>query len=495
MPINGTNSSEPKSIWQGLTYDDVLLIPSASEVLPKDVSLKSQLTKNIELQAPLISAAMDTVTEHKTAISMARMGGIGIIHKNLSPDHQASEVLKVKKTEAGMISEPICIESQSNLAQINQLMNDFNVSGFPVVDGDRLVGMLTRRDIYFEKDPDKTASQMMTKEVISAGPQTPQSEAASLMHKHRIEKLPIVDQGKLVGLYTLKDIENIKEFPHASKDQKGSLLVGAAIGPGQDGLIRAQKLLDAGVDVLVIDTAHGHSRGVIDFVTKIKSEFKSNQFDLIAGNVATAGATRALIEAGADAIKVGIGPGSICTTRIVTGVGVPQLSAIMNCCQEAQKHGVPVIADGGVKFSGDVAKAFAAGASSVMLGSMIAGTDEAPGKLIIYQGKSYKEYRGMGSVAAMREGSKDRYFQSEKTTSEKFVPEGIEGRTAYKGSLTDNIYQILGGVRSAMGYLGAPDIPTLRDTREFVQISAAGMKESHVHDVFITNEAPNYKLH
>ncbi len=475
---------------RALTFEDVLLVPAKSEVLPKEVSLKTKLTKNITLNIPFISAAMDTVTEYEAAIAMARLGGIGIIHKNMDIDTQALQVKKVKKSESGMIIDPITIKMDQTLQDAEDIMASYKISGVPVVDDEKnLLGIVTNRDMRFTKDFSKKVSEKMTMmPLITAKEGTTLEDAADIMHANKIEKLPIVDNNKLIGLITIKDINKKREYPNASKDELGRLLVGAAIGVGQ--LDRATALVEAGVDVLVLDSAHGHSKGILDSVADIKSKLN---VDIIAGNVATAEGTKALIDAGADCVKVGIGPGSICTTRIVAGVGVPQISAIDECSQEGAKYGIPVIADGGIKYSGDVAKALAVGASSVMMGSALAGTDESPGELILFQGRKFKSYRGMGSIGAMTKGSTDRYFQ-EGTAADKLVPEGIEGRVAYRGSIADIIHQMTGGLRSSMGYLGSGTIEIFQETAEFVEITSAGLKESHVHDVTITNEAPNYHV-
>lgn len=476
---------------RALTFEDVLLVPAASNVLPKEVKLQTQLTKKITLNVPFVSAAMDTVTEYEAAIAMARLGGIGIIHKNMDIKAQALQVTKVKRSESGMITDPITIRKEQTLQDAEDIMASYKISGVPVVDdNNNLLGIITNRDMRFTKDFSKKIEDKMTKmPLITALKGTTLEEAADVMHTNKIEKLPIVDsENKLIGLITIKDINKKREHPNACKDDKGRLRVGAAIGVGQ--LDRATALVEAGVDVLVLDSAHGHSKGILDSVTAIK---KALGVEIIAGNVATSEATKALIDAGADCVKVGIGPGSICTTRIVAGVGVPQISAIDECAIEASKYGIPVIADGGIKYSGDVAKALAVGASCVMMGSALAGTDESPGDLILYQGRKFKSYRGMGSIGAMTQGSTDRYFQ-EGTASDKLVPEGIEGRVAYRGSIADIIHQMVGGLRSSMGYLGSKDIATFQATAEFVEITSAGLKESHVHDVTITNEAPNYHV-
>lgn len=476
---------------RALTFEDVLLIPKYSEVLPKEVSLKTMLTRNIPLNIPMVSAAMDTVTEYRAAIAMAHLGGIGIIHKNMDIETQVKQVKKVKKSESGIIIDPIYVQPDATLAEAEQLMSEYRISGVPVVDGhNKLLGILTNRDMRFEKDLKKLASQVMTPmPLVTAKAGTTLEEAEQIMHKNKIEKLPIIDDnGFLKGLITIKDIKKRIAYPHANKDDFGRLRVGAAIGVGQ--LDRAKALVDAGVDVLVLDSAHGHSKGIMDTIRAIKKEMV---IDIIAGNVATAEATEALIEAGADAVKVGIGPGSICTTRIVAGVGVPQISAIDECAQAARKHGVPVIADGGIRYSGDIAKALAVGASAIMAGSLLAGTEESPGDTIMYQGRQYKAYRGMGSIGAMTKGSTDRYFQ-EGTAADKLVPEGIEGRVPYRGTIAAVVHQMMGGLRSSMGYCGSESITVFWDKAEFVEITSAGLKESHVHDVIITQEAPNYHV-
>ncbi|WP_375764831.1 IMP dehydrogenase [Archangium gephyra] len=475
-----------------LTFDDVLLQPAESAILPKDADLTTRLTRNLRLNIPLLSAAMDTVTEARTAIAMAQEGGIGVIHKNMTPEQQALEVMKVKKFESGMVVDPITVEPQVPLARAIELMRQYNISGIPVVQGRKLVGIVTSRDVRFVTDLGQKVEAVMTRKLVTGREGISQTDAQQLLHEHRIEKLLIVDeQFELRGLITIKDMEKRRTRPNAAKDAKGRLLCAAAVGASADREARIDALVKAGVDVIVIDTAHGHSKGVIEAVRDTRKNFRG--FELIAGNVATAAATRALIEAGVDAVKVGIGPGSICTTRVVAGVGVPQLTAIDDCAREADKHGVPVIADGGIKYSGDIVKALAAGASTVMIGSLFAGTEEAPGEVILYQGRSYKSYRGMGSMGAMKQGAKDRYFQSD-VEAVKLVPEGIEGRVPYKGSLGMNIHQMLGGLRSGMGYVGCGTIEELRTKAEFVRITSAGLKESHVHDVIITEEAPNYRV-
>ncbi len=476
---------------KALTFEDILLVPKYSEILPKEVIVKTVLTKNITLNIPLVSAAMDTVTEHRAAIAMARLGGIGIIHKNMDITHQVFEVKKVKKNESGVIFDPIKIGPEAKISKALDIMSEYKISGVPVVDEDnRLVGILTNRDLRFEKDFNKKVKEDMTKApLITAKKGTTIDEAEELFHTNKIEKIPLVDEdGRLAGLITIKDIKKRKEYPNANKDENGRLRVGAAIGVGQ--IDRARALAKAGVDVLVLDSAHGHSKGIIDTVKVIKDEL---DIDVIAGNVATAEAVEALVKAGADAVKVGIGPGSICTTRIVAGVGVPQISAIDECASAGKKFGIPVIADGGIRYSGDISKALAVGASSVMVGSLLAGTDESPGDLIMYQGRQYKNYRGMGSIGAMKQGSSDRYFQ-EGTAQEKLVPEGIEGRVPYRGKVGDVIHQLIGGLRSSMGYVGAKDIKDYQARAEFVEITTAGLKESHVHDVMVTREAPNYHI-
>jgi len=476
---------------RALTFEDVLLVPQYSEVLPKEVSLESKLTRNISLKIPMVSAAMDTVTEYRAAIAMARLGGIGIIHKNMDIETQCKQITKVKKSESGIIIDPIFVNPDATLADAEKLMSEYKISGVPVVDGhNKLLGILTNRDMRFEKDMRKLASETMTKmPLITAEKGISLDDAADIMHKNKIEKLPIIDEdGFLKGLVTIKDIKKRIEYPNSNKDAFGRLVVGGAIGVGQ--LDRAKALVDAGCDVLVLDSAHGHSKGILDTVKKIK---ETMEVDVIAGNIATKEAVESLIEAGADGVKVGIGPGSICTTRIVAGVGVPQISAIDECAQAAKKHGVPVIADGGIKYSGDIAKALAVGASCVMAGSLLAGTEESPGDTIMFQGRQYKSYRGMGSIGAMQKGSNDRYFQ-EGTAADKLVPEGIEGRVPFRGSIAGIVHQMMGGLRSSMGYCGSESIEMFWDKAEFVEITSAGLKESHVHDVIITQEAPNYHV-
>ncbi len=482
------------NIRLGLTFDDVLLVPAESSVLPHLVELSTKLTRNLRLPIPLLSSAMDTVTEARMAIAMAQEGGIGIIHKNFTPEQQAAEVMKVKKHESGIVLDPITIEPGAPLAKCLELMQRHGINGIPVVDGKRLVGIITSRDVRFEKNVSQRVEQVMTKKLITAREGVTQDEAIVLLHENRIEKLLIVnDQYELKGLMTIKDVEKRRVYPNAAMDSKQRLLAAAAVGVGADREARVEALIKAGVDVIVVDTAHGHSKGVLEAVRDTRRNFKGT-FELIAGNVATADATRALIEAGVDAVKVGIGPGSICTTRVVAGVGVPQITAIDDCARAADGSGVTIIADGGVKYSGDVVKALAAGANTVMIGSVFAGTEEAPGEVILYQGRSYKAYRGMGSRGAMKAGSKDRYFQGGVQNDSKLVPEGIEGRVPYKGTIAMNVFQLLGGLRSGMGYVGCRTIDELRTKAQFVQITSAGLKESHVHDVIITEEAPNYRV-
>ncbi|WP_028581897.1 IMP dehydrogenase [Desulfogranum japonicum] len=479
------------NIPHALTFDDVLLVPGASEVLPSEVSLKTKLTRSLDIYAPLVSAAMDTVTEHQTAIAMAREGGVGIIHKNLSIEEQAKEVERVKKSESGMIVDPVTVTRTQSVAEVQEIMRTYKISGLPVLDGDKLVGIVTNRDLRFVSDTGLRVNDVMTsKKLVTAPVGITLEHSKALLHEHRIEKLLVVDEnGRLKGLITIKDIEKIKKYPHAAKDGMGRLLSGAAIGVSPDMLERTQALVNAKVDVVVLDSAHGHSAGILKALREVKSHFPDLQ--VIAGNIATAEATAALVEAGADAVKVGVGPGSICTTRIVAGVGVPQLSALKECVAEATKTGTPVIADGGIKYSGDVCKAIGIGAHSVMVGSLFAGTDETPGETFLYQGRKYKGYRGMGSIGAMRRGSSDRYFQDKENS--KLVPEGIEGKVPYRGPISEVIYQLMGGLRSGMGYTGAATIEELHQKAKFVRISTAGLRESHVHDVIITKEAPNYR--
>ncbi len=480
-----------KIVKEGLTFDDVLLIPSKSEVLPNQVELGTYLTKKIKLNAPIMSAGMDTVTESKMAIAMARQGGIGIIHKNMSIERQAEEVDRVKRSENGVILDPIWLTPDKLVKDADALMGKFRISGVPITENGKLVGIITNRDIRFEINHNKTIAEVMTKDRLITAPEgTTLDQAKEILTKHKIEKLPIVDKDyNLKGLITIKDIEKAIKYPNSAKDAHGRLLAGAAVGNTADVLERIQALVEAQVDVVVIDTAHGHSAGVINTVKKIKAAFPDLQ--LIAGNVATGEATKDLIEAGADCVKVGIGPGSICTTRVVAGIGVPQVTAIMDCAEAAKPYGIPVIADGGIKYSGDVVKAIAAGASVCMLGSYFAGCDESPGNTELYGGRKYKVYRGMGSIAAMECGSKDRYFQED---NKKLVPEGVEGRIAYKGSVEDAIYQLMGGLRAGMGYCGTPTIEELKENGRFIRITSAGLRESHPHDIQITKEAPNYSV-
>lgn len=474
------------------TFDDVLLIPCASEVLPSTVSLATQLTDTISLKAPLVSAAMDSVTEHQTAIAMAREGGVGIIHKNMSKENQAIEVERVKKSESGMIIDPITVTENQSVGEVQAIMRTYKISGLPVLRDEKLVGIVTNRDLRFVSDDNLRVKDVMTsKNLVTAPVGIDLAHSKALLHEHRIEKLLVVDeQGLLKGLITIKDIEKIKKYPNAAKDEMGRLIAGAAIGVGSDMMERTEALVAAKVDVIVLDSAHGHSAGIIRSLQQVRNAWPD--LPIVAGNVATAEGTKALIEAGARGIKVGVGPGSICTTRIVAGVGVPQLTALKNCVEEARKHDIPIIADGGIKFSGDICKAIGIGAHSVMVGSLFAGTDETPGETFLFQGRKYKGYRGMGSLGAMNQGSKDRYFQ-EGAGSSKLVPEGIEGKVPYRGPLAEMIYQLLGGLRSGMGYIGASSIEELHKRARFVRISPAGLRESHVHDVIITREAPNYR--
>ena len=474
-----------------LTFDDVLLLPAESDVLPRQVDVSAQLTRNLRLQIPLVSAAMDTVTEARTAIAMAQAGGIGFIHKNMSPAQQALEVTKVKKYESGMVVDPVTIEPEARLYQALELMRQHDISGIPVTRKGRLVGIVTNRDLRFEKNLEQKVEDVMTRDLITCREGISQEQAKELLHKNRIEKLLVVDEKfELKGLITIKDIEKTRAHPNAAKDEHGRLLVGAAVGVGPDRDERVHGLLRAGADVIAVDTAHGHSKAVVESVRVLKSNFRD--IELVAGNVATGEGAAALCEAGVDAVKVGIGPGSICTTRVVAGVGVPQISAIDNCVRAASRAGVPCISDGGIKYSGDIVKAIATGAHSVMIGSLFAGTEEAPGEVILYQGRSYKSYRGMGSMGAMKQGSRDRYFQAGEEDL-KLVPEGIEGRVPYKGPLAMNVHQLVGGLRAGMGYTGCRTIDELRTRAKFVRITQAGLRESHVHDVQVTQEAPNYR--
>ncbi|MPS26200.1 IMP dehydrogenase [Pigmentiphaga sp.] len=482
-------------VQNALTFDDVLLVPAYSAVLPRDTSLRTRLTREISLNIPLVSAAMDTVTESRLAIAMAKEGGIGIIHKNLTADEQAREVARVKRYEAGVVLDPITIAPHMKVREVIELQRQHGISGLPVVEGRQVVGIVTTRDLRFEDRYDEPIRTVMTprERLITVREGASLEEAQALMHKHRLERVLVVnDNFELRGLMTVKDIIKTTENPNASKDEHGKLRVGAAVGVGEGTDERVEKLVAAGVDVLIVDTAHGHTAGVLDRVRWIKKHYP--QLQVIGGNIATGAAARALVEAGADGVKVGIGPGSICTTRIVAGVGVPQITAISNVAEALEGTGVPLIADGGVRYSGDIAKALSAGAYTVMMGGMFAGTDEAPGEIVLYQGRSYKSYRGMGSLGAMADGSADRYFQDPANNSDKFVPEGIEGRVPYKGTVLAIIYQLVGGVRASMGYCGCATIDDMRTKSEFVQITAAGIRESHVHDVQITKEAPNYRM-
>jgi len=493
LTLTDKNQYKPdqKIIAEGITFDDVLLIPGASQVLPRDVDVKTKLTNHITLNIPIMSAGMDTVTTSPMAIAIAREGGIGVIHKNMSIEMQALEVDRVKRSENGIIDDPIFLSPDHTIAEALTIMERYHISGVPITVEGKLVGILTNRDLRFESDFSKYIHQVMTKDNLITAPKgTTLEEAKEILKQHKVEKLPIVDKdGYLCGLVTIKDIQKRLKYPDAAKDSRGRLLVAAAVGTAADTLQRAEALVKSGVDVLVLDTAHGHSLSVLKMVETIKTKF--NDIELIAGNIATGEAAKALIKAGADAVKVGVGPGSICTTRVIAGIGVPQITAIMEAAAVASGYNIPVIADGGIKYSGDIVKAIAAGADIVMLGSLLAGTEESPGDIEIYQGRSFKVYRGMGSLAAMREGSKDRYFQED---SQKLVPEGIEGRVPFKGSLSDTVYQLVGGLRSGMGYCGTKDIETLKKEGKFIRISTAGLKESHPHDVHITKEAPNYCL-
>lgn len=484
-----------KILGDALTYDDVLLVPAKSSVLPRDVSVRTKLTRKIELNIPLVSAAMDTVTESDMAIAMAREGGIGILHKNMTITRQTEEVGRVKRSESGMILDPVTVRADQKVCDVLHLMNKYRISGIPVVDGgNKLIGIITNRDLRFEPDEEQLVSKIMTSEnLVTAPVGTTLHQAEHILQKHKIEKLPVVDKsGVLKGLITFKDIQKKKRFPNACKDEHGRLRVGAAVGVTADTADRVRTLVRAGVDVIVVDTAHGHSRGVLETLRTVRRLFPD--LELIAGNVGTAEGARDMVKAGADAVKVGIGPGSICTTRVIAGVGVPQLSAILDCAKATTAARVPLIADGGIKQTGDIAKAIAAGADSVMIGGLFAGVDESPGEKVLYEGRSYKVYRGMGSVEAMKQGSKDRYFQDAEDDIAKLVPEGIEGRVPYKGPLGDTVYQMVGGIRSAMGYCGAPTINVMKVKAQFVRMTNAGLRESHPHDVVITKEAPNYHL-
>lgn len=482
---------EDKFGKQGLTFDDVLLIPAHSDVLPRDVDVRTHLTQNVTLNIPVMSAGMDTVTEAEMAIAMAREGGIGVIHKNMSIDEQAREVKLVKRSEHGIIVDPIYLAPDNTLSDADELMNKYHISGVPITENGKLVGIITNRDMRFETDLSRPISDIMTsKGLITAPEHTTMEDAKRILQAHRIEKLPLVDDdGHLKGLITIRDIEKMRKFPNSNKDSDGRLKVAAAIGVTSDVEDRVEALLDAKADVLVIDTAHGHSEGVLQTIRRLRKAFP--HLELIAGNVATYDATKALIEAGVSAVKVGIGPGSICTTRVIAGIGVPQITAIYDCAKAAEGTGIPIIADGGIQYSGDIAKALGAGASCVMLGNLLAGTEEAPGEMIIYQGKNYKSYRGMGSLGAMQAGSKDRYFQQ---NAKKLVPEGIEGRIPYKGHVSDVLFQLIGGLRASMGYCGAKNIKAMNEDTQFIQITGAGLRESHPHDVSITKEAPNYSV-
>ena len=478
----------------GLTFDDVLLIPAESSVLPRDIDVSTRLTERITLNIPLVSAAMDTVTESKTAIAMAQEGGIGIIHRNLSVWTQAGEVEKVKKYESGMIVDPITVAPDQKISDAQEIMNKYGISGLPVTKNGKLVGILTNRDLRFEKRHDRSVSEVMTKDnLVTVKPGVGLDEAKELLHQHRIEKLLVVDDRfELKGLITVKDIEKKTQFPNASKDERGRLRVGAAVGVGPDWEERVEALVRAGADLIAVDTAHGHSKNVLEVIGQIRRRYPD--LEISGGNVATAEGTTALIEAGVNVVKVGVGPGSICTTRVVSGVGVPQITAIGSCAKAAARRNVPIIADGGIKYSGDITKALAAGADSVMIGSLFAGTEESPGETILYQGRTYKAYRGMGSIGAMGQGSRDRYGQADVTDSNKLVPEGIEGRVPYKGSLSFNIHQLVGGLQAGMGYLGCKNMKALHSKAKFMQITSAALREGHVHDVFITKEAPNYRV-
>ncbi len=481
-----------KEFREALTFDDVLLVPAYSEVIPRDISTDSKVTKSIDLRIPFLSAAMDTVTEADMAIAVAREGGMGVVHKNMSPRAQAAEVERVKRSESGMITKPITLEPNRTIEEALELMKHYRISGVPITEGEKLVGILTNRDLRFVKDVSLKVSEVMTSENLVTVPEgTTLEESADILHQHRIEKLLVVNKtGELRGLITVKDIQKKLDFPNSCKDESGRLRVAAAVGVGADTMLRVDLLIDAGVDLLVVDTAHGHSRNVLDMIKTIKAKYPESQ--ILAGNIATGAAAQALIDAGADSVKVGIGPGSICTTRIVAGVGVPQISAIMNVAAVANKNGIPLVADGGIRYSGDVAKAIAVGADVVMVGSLLAGTDESPGEKILYEGRVYKSYRGMGSLGAMKMGSKDRYSQGDVVEEDKLVPEGIEGRVPYKGQARDVLYQMVGGLRSGMGYCGCENVAEFQKNSELVRATGAGMVESHPHDIQITKEAPNY---
>jgi len=485
---------QEKIVGTGITFDDVLLVPAKSSCHPGDVSVMTRLTRNIALNIPVVSAAMDTVTEADFAIAIAREGGMGFIHKNMSPDAQAGQVDMVKRSESGVVLNPITLGPDHLVREARVLMKKYRISGVPVTENDRLVGIVTSRDLRFVESDDLAVREVMTSDSLVTAPEgITMEDAQALLRDHRIEKLPVVDaENRLRGLITVKDMQKRLDYPNACKDENGRLRVGAAVGVGEDALLRVEKLVDAGVDVVAIDTAHGHSDNVIDTLKQIKAAYKD--LEIVAGNIATAEVARDLIKYGADAIKVGMGPGAICTTRVVAGAGVPQITAVMECAKVADKVGVPIIADGGIKYSGDIVKALAAGADSVMIGSLFAGTDETPGEIILYEGRSFKQYRGMGSIEAMKRGSKDRYAQGDVADESKLVAEGIEGRVAYKGRLSDSIYQMMGGLRSGMGYCGVRDINELKKKSRFIQISSAGLRESHPHDVVITKEAPNYRL-
>jgi len=482
------------STEEAYSFDDVLLIPNYSDVLPKDVNVATRLTRNLTLNIPIVSAAMDTVTESRTAISMAREGGIGFIHRNMSIESQAIEVDRVKKSESGMIIDPVTIHPDQRVFEVLELMKKYRISGVPVTSGDRLVGIVTNRDLRFETEIEKKISEVMTREnLITVSEGISLEDSKKLLHKHRIEKLLVVDKtGALTGMITIKDIEKVKKYPRACKDRMGRLRVGAAVGVGPDMEERADALLAAGADVIVIDTSHGHSKNVIHAVKILKENF--SQIELIAGNVGTAQGAKDLIDAGVDGVKIGIGPGSICTTRIVAGIGIPQITAIMNCRSISAKTGVPLIADGGIKYSGDLTKAIGAGAHSIMIGSILAGTEESPGERVLFQGRTYKVYRGMGSLEAMKKGSKDRYYQGEDAEEDKLVPEGIVGRVPYRGPISETIFQLVGGLKAGMGYVGSHTLDELREKARFKKITPAGLRESHVHDVIITKEAPNYQV-